>query len=286
MTKNYYEILGVAKDATLTEIKKAHKKLILKHHPDKGGDPEKFKEVQKAYEVLSDSNSRSVYDLYGNNENQNSFGEGFFNEEEVNEMRKKYAEYEAKKSELEKEEILIKMRGYSIMLIIDEFLENIKVYESDLDYNLWSPYSNWKEKIKKSSFEEVDSFREIMIAAIREVGRKIKQEDGEGSSIKNDAIKRIRDSLKKKNINVKNLKLENRDYRKAINNAGNTVEEILAVEERIKDDISRVESKNNSQNQRSETKNGESSRYRERTEIATSRGEWKWTMWGWKWITK
>jgi DnaJ-class molecular chaperone len=50
----HYETLGVSPDATDEEIKKAYRKLVMQHHPDRGGDPEKFKEVQNAYEILSD----------------------------------------------------------------------------------------------------------------------------------------------------------------------------------------------------------------------------------------
>jgi len=46
--------MGIPKTATPEEIRKAHRKLVIKLHPDKGGDPEKFKEMQNAYEVLSD----------------------------------------------------------------------------------------------------------------------------------------------------------------------------------------------------------------------------------------
>ena len=48
----FYELIGVSKTATTEEIKKAFRKLALKAHPDKGGDPEKFKEISVAYEVL------------------------------------------------------------------------------------------------------------------------------------------------------------------------------------------------------------------------------------------
>ena len=61
----YYEILGVGKDATAQEIRKNYRKLVIKHHPDKGGDPGKFEEIQNAYEVLSDPKKREVYDKYG-----------------------------------------------------------------------------------------------------------------------------------------------------------------------------------------------------------------------------
>ena len=43
--KKYYDLIGVEKDATFDQIKKAYRKLAIKHHPDKGGDPEKFKEI-------------------------------------------------------------------------------------------------------------------------------------------------------------------------------------------------------------------------------------------------
>lgn len=60
--KNYYEILGVSKDASLQEIKKAYRTLAKEHHPDAGGDEAKFKAIQEAYEVLSDSEKRRRYD--------------------------------------------------------------------------------------------------------------------------------------------------------------------------------------------------------------------------------
>ena len=57
--------MGIPKTATPEEIRKAHRKLVIKLHPDKGGDPEKFKEMQNAYEVLSDPKKREIYDRYG-----------------------------------------------------------------------------------------------------------------------------------------------------------------------------------------------------------------------------
>jgi molecular chaperone DnaJ len=63
--KDYYDILGVKKDAGEDEIKKAFRRLARKHHPDAGGSEEKFKEINEAYEVLSDSEKRSQYDQFG-----------------------------------------------------------------------------------------------------------------------------------------------------------------------------------------------------------------------------
>ncbi|KAG7450755.1 TPR-like protein [Guyanagaster necrorhizus] len=61
-TKDYYKILGVPRECSTTDIKKAYRKESLKHHPDKGGDEEKFKLVAEAHNVLSDPEKRSRYD--------------------------------------------------------------------------------------------------------------------------------------------------------------------------------------------------------------------------------
>jgi DnaJ family protein A protein 2 len=63
--KKLYEVLGVAKEASSNDIKKSYFKLAKEHHPDKGGDPEKFKEIQAAYEVLNNPEKREIYDKYG-----------------------------------------------------------------------------------------------------------------------------------------------------------------------------------------------------------------------------
>lgn len=75
---NYYDILGVGRDASIDEIKKAYRKKAIEHHPDKGGDESKFREAAEAYETLSDEQKKREYDMYGGNPNRGGFqGHGF-----------------------------------------------------------------------------------------------------------------------------------------------------------------------------------------------------------------
>ncbi len=77
MSVNYYDVLGVAKSATEDDVKKAFRKLAHQYHPDKGtGDEKKFKEINEAYQVLSNKEKRSQYDQFGQTFNGQGHGGG------------------------------------------------------------------------------------------------------------------------------------------------------------------------------------------------------------------
>lgn len=65
MSKDYYKTLGIGKNASPDEIKRAYRRLAQQYHPDKGGDSQKFKEINEAYQVLSDPQKRGQYDQFG-----------------------------------------------------------------------------------------------------------------------------------------------------------------------------------------------------------------------------
>ena len=78
--RDYYEVLGVEKESTKKDIKKAYRKLAMEYHPDVSEDPEageKFKEISEAYAVLSDEEKKTTYDQYGH------AGMGGFSQEDI-----------------------------------------------------------------------------------------------------------------------------------------------------------------------------------------------------------
>jgi len=76
---NFYDILGVTTQATDTDLKKAYKKASMKHHPDRGGDESKFKEINEAYTTLRNPSKRQMYDQYGTADPQKARGQQDFN---------------------------------------------------------------------------------------------------------------------------------------------------------------------------------------------------------------
>ena len=84
--RDYYEVLGLSKNASESEIKKAYRKAAMKYHPDKFSNSseaekkeaeEKFKEINEAYEILSDSQKKATYDQYGHAAFENGGHGGF-----------------------------------------------------------------------------------------------------------------------------------------------------------------------------------------------------------------
>ena len=78
--RDYYEVLGVSKNATDAELKKAYRRLAMKYHPDRNPDDKKaednFKEAKEAHDILSDSQKRAAYDQFGHAGVENSMGGG------------------------------------------------------------------------------------------------------------------------------------------------------------------------------------------------------------------
>ncbi|MHB8105360.1 MAG: molecular chaperone DnaJ [Dehalococcoidales bacterium] len=78
--RDYYEVLGLPRDCSAEDIKKAFRKLAMQYHPDRNHDAgasDKFKEINEAYEILSDDDKRATYDQYGHAGADNLFGRGF-----------------------------------------------------------------------------------------------------------------------------------------------------------------------------------------------------------------
>lgn len=86
---DYYKILGVSKSATQEELKKAYRKLAMKHHPDKGGDEKTFQQINEAYDVLKDPAKRQIHDnpepewkeYHYNTQNMNDIFGSFFGQQ-------------------------------------------------------------------------------------------------------------------------------------------------------------------------------------------------------------
>ncbi|MEA3453076.1 MAG: molecular chaperone DnaJ [Patescibacteria group bacterium] len=140
MPEDYYKILGVSREASQPEIKKAFRRLAHKHHPDKGGDDKQFHKINEAYQVLSDKQKKSQYDQFGStfdNMGQGGPGGGFagfdfgsfgqraqaggagFNFENLGDI---FEEFFSKEKQQRKEDL---RRGNDIQLDIEIKLEDV-----------------------------------------------------------------------------------------------------------------------------------------------------------------
>lgn len=75
---DYYSTLGVGRNASQDEIKKAYRSMAMKHHPDRGGDEKKFKEIEEAYRTLSDPQKKQMFDMGVDPNSQSGMGGGFY----------------------------------------------------------------------------------------------------------------------------------------------------------------------------------------------------------------
>jgi molecular chaperone DnaJ len=145
--KDYYKILGVSRDASEEEIKKAYRRLAHKYHPDKGGDPEKFKEINEAYQVLSDKEKRAQYDKYGRvfegpGFTDSSFAEGF----DVGDFWQRF-ESEAG-FDFDLDDIFEDFFGFGFSSRRGPSIKRGKDIQIDLELNLEDTLSDQKRKIE------------------------------------------------------------------------------------------------------------------------------------------
>lgn len=139
-----YKDLGIDKDATADEIKAAHKNLAKKHHPDAGGDEEKFKRIQHAYDILGDPEKRKYYDTTGH------------------ELKAELG-YERKFAELVQRVILpifMQAKDYSTRDLIGELQDILKRADGEIVRNIrkyqldGAPLTNLRESRKRIKAKE------------------------------------------------------------------------------------------------------------------------------------
>lgn len=152
--KDLYKILGISKKATAEEIKKAYREKAKELHPDKGGDEEDFKELNEAYEILSDEEKRAVYDLTKDKKESKKaldtlaidFLKGIF----VSELNK------LSNDDLLRKSILLTVR-FKIEESVKESERNIKFY-MERKANL----EILKKRVKIKKRKGYNSFREVV----------------------------------------------------------------------------------------------------------------------------
>lgn len=148
---DYYNILGIDKNASEAEIKKAYKKLAVKWHPDKNPDnkkfaEKKFKEIAEAYQILSNEEKRDAYDLYGNKNN-------VFDQNDFNKFRNETAFF------------------FKGNLSPDELFKQFFDTNNINDINNWSHFDNIMDNLDNFNDNELNSFNEQMnISGLFEMG--------------------------------------------------------------------------------------------------------------------
>jgi len=262
MTRNYYKILGIDQKATQEQIKSAYKKLALKWHPDRVGQAGhlaqskeeaeiKFKELNKAYSVLSDTRSREVYDLYSE-EISNLASYENFGDDNSSAIDK---EKEARKK-LYTDEMKILSQYIAILDISNEFSTHfLQVEEKDLDASLWNPYPNWRKKAWSLEGEELEVFKAKMISAIQAKAKENKST--ELDETKQSIIAAIERSLQRWSVKEEELEPHNRNFRQEISNSKADIKGLIDIEERVKNDIWKKSSSNRQSDKRTDVGTGE-----------------------------
>lgn len=286
MTKEFYQILEINETATADEIKRAYQKLALKWHPDRWSTKspeerakanEEMQKVNKAYEVLGDEEKKRRYDS-----GETSFSTASDSESFEEYVRRMHEQYEAERENIEKKLKILKriakilFRSEIEGIISREALLN-EVWErhfNDMDSNLWTPYSNWVEKVRNIEIgddendregidkRELNEFKEKMIKAIREKGAQLKAEkiakansDLEKAKLK--AIETIEKELEDRGLKIEGLEKEYHnyeEYRSYINSLSKKFK-ICSYEDEIMEAI-----RQKSQGGRFEAKQGDFSR--------------------------
>lgn len=164
--KNLYDVLAIAKDATAEQIKKAYRKLAMKHHPDKGGDELQFKELSKAYSVLSDEAKRKRYDETGQvEEERDPFNEilaSFISDlqDNVDSLNTDIIDIAKKKIKKEIKEInLARIQTENKIKYLNFFLKRIK---KDTESNVFNLVTKNKIEQLKSKLEAITKSMDIL----------------------------------------------------------------------------------------------------------------------------
>lgn len=164
--KNLYDVLAIAKDATAEQIKKAYRKLAMKHHPDKGGDELQFKELSKAYSVLSDEAKRKRYDETGQvEEERDPFNEilaSFVSDlqDNVDSLNADIIDIAKKKIKKEIKEInLARIQTENKIKYLNFFLKRIK---KDTESNVFNLVTQNKIEQLKSKLEAITKSMDIL----------------------------------------------------------------------------------------------------------------------------
>jgi len=163
---NLYSVLGVGKEATKEELKKAYKELAKKHHPDRGGNEEEFKKISEAYEVLSDDERRLNYDQTGNYKKEVTFNDkvkGFVMQIIIPAIEDK------------------DLNGSDIMSFINQLLSEMKHRGNGARRGTRKILNNFKKINAEMEFigEDVDIMGEIMKSKESQWEQKLEQIDQE-----------------------------------------------------------------------------------------------------------